>query len=286
MARGRTRTLDEKLEIVKECLIGEISVRKCARKYQTTPKTINKWMQRYETQGTKGLTPCIEKKTYPFETKILAVTECLNGKTSKGDCARKLGASMTAVTSWIRLYETRGIEGLKAKTEVRRYSVEVRARAVNDYLSGGGSLSNICKKYDISSTSLLEKWIKRYNSHGTFKERNSGGASTMTKGRNTTLEERIEIVRYCIANNKDYGKTVKQYNVSYQQVHGWVGKYEGGGIDSLVDRRGKRKDESQMTEVEKLRAQIKLKEAENQRLQMENDLLKKLEEIERRRSRS
>jgi regulator of replication initiation timing len=36
-----------------------------------------------------------------------------------------------------------------------------------------------------------------------------------------------------------------------------------------------------MTEVEKLQARLKLKEAENLRLRMENDLLKKLEVLER-----
>ena len=35
-----------------------------------------------------------------------------------------------------------------------------------------------------------------------------------------------------------------------------------------------------MSEVEKLRARIKLKEAENYQLRMENDLLKKLAELE------
>ena len=33
----------------------------------------------------------------------------------------------------------------------------------------------------------------------------------MTKGRTTTLEERIEIVSYCIANGKDYGATIEKY---------------------------------------------------------------------------
>ena len=103
----------------------------------------------------------------------------------------------------------------------------------------------------------------------------------MAKGRSTTLEERIEIVSHCIANNKDYGKTVERYGVSYQQVYGWVSKYEKVGSDGLIDRRGKRKDISSMTEVEKLHAQLKLKEAENLRLQMENELLKKLEALER-----
>lgn len=103
----------------------------------------------------------------------------------------------------------------------------------------------------------------------------------MAKGRGTTLEERIEIVGHCIANNKDYGKTIEKYGVSYQQIYTWVRKYEKDGFDGLTDRRGKRKEESSMTEVEKLRARLKLKEAENYRLQMENDLLKKLGALER-----
>lgn len=102
----------------------------------------------------------------------------------------------------------------------------------------------------------------------------------MTQGRRTTQEERVEIVSYCIANDKDYGKTIDRYGVSYQQIYSWVRKYEADGVDGLCDRRGKRKDEASMSEVEKLRARIKLKEAENYQLRMENDLLKKLAELE------
>ena len=128
---------------------------------------------------------------------------------------------------------------------------------------------------------MLQTWISWYNSHGDFRQPNSGGVIYMTKGRKTTLDERIEIVSHCIANNKDYGKTIEKYGVSYQQIYGWVRKYETNGADGLTDRRGKRKDEESFTEVEKLQAQLKLKEAENFRLQMENDLLKKLEAFER-----
>ena len=76
-------------------------------------------------------------------------------------------------------------------------------------------------------------------------------------------------------------KAIERYGVSYNQICGWVKKYEKDGSDGLIDRRGKRKDERAMTEVEKLRLALKLKDAENYRLQMENDLLKKLKEIER-----
>jgi transposase len=184
---------------------------------------------------------------------------------------------------WVRLYKTRGAEGLAPSAKNRHYSAETKLQAVGEYLSGTASQHDICLKYDLSNREILQKWIKRYNSHVDFMQPSGGGEIHMTKGRNTTLEERIEIVSYCIGNNKDYGKAMERYGISYQQIYGWVRKYEQVGVDGLSDHRGKRKDHASMSEVEKLRAQLKLKEAENRRLQMENDLLKKLEEVERRR---
>lgn len=60
-------------------------------------------------------------------------------------------------------------------------------------------------------------------------------------------------------------------------------KYEEYGSESLLDKRGNRKHLEELSETEKLAAQLKLLEAENNRLKMENDYLKKLDEIERRR---
>ena len=104
----------------------------------------------------------------------------------------------------------------------------------------------------------------------------------MTTGRKTTYEERIEIVSFCIANANDYNLAASKFNVSYQQVYTWVKKYNKDGYNALVDRRGKNKLFEELSESEKLSAQLKLLEAENRRLKMENDFLKKLEEIERR----
>lgn len=104
----------------------------------------------------------------------------------------------------------------------------------------------------------------------------------MTKGRNTTYEERLEIVSYCIEHGNDYTATIEKYSVSYQQIYSWVRKYNEKGAEGLVDKRGKRKPESEMTELEKLRAENKLLAARNKRLETENAVLKKLGEIERR----
>ena len=55
-------------------------------------------------------------------------------------------------------------------------------------------------------------------------------------------------------------------------------------MEGLRDRRGKRKTQDEMNELEKLRAEVKILRAEKEHAKMEISFLKKLEEIERRRS--
>ena len=101
----------------------------------------------------------------------------------------------------------------------------------------------------------------------------------MTKGRKTTQEERAKIVAFCIEHNYDYGLTVETHKVSYQQIYAWVRKYEEGGVDKLKDNRGRTKPVEEMTEVEKLKAEMKILEAKNRQLEIENEFIKKLQEL-------
>ena len=162
----------------------------------------------------------------------------------------------------------------------KKYSAELKIAAVKSYLAGEGGLRIISKRYGISDHSILRDWILWYNGHREFKERSSAkGEIYMTKGRKTTQEERAEIVAFCIEHNKDYGLTVETYNVSYQQVYAWVRKYEEGGVDKLKDNRGRSKPVEEMTEVEKLKAEMKILEAKNRQLEIENAFIKKLQEL-------
>ena len=99
--------------------------------------------------------------------------------------------------------------------------------------------------------------------------------------RKTTIEERKEIVEYCLSHNRDYKGTSSLYDVSYSQVYSWVRKYDATGEEWLSDKRGHRKTDDEVDELERLRR-------ENKRLQRqleENDmlvqLLKKVKEFER-----
>lgn len=104
----------------------------------------------------------------------------------------------------------------------------------------------------------------------------------MKKARKTTFEERLEIVHYCLGHDRNYGGTAMRFEVSYQQVRGWVLKYETMGEAGLQDRRGCRAGTRESrTPEEDLRDQIARLERQNRVLQMENDLLKKVKELER-----
>ena len=162
----------------------------------------------------------------------------------------------------------------------KKYSAELKLTAILDYLNGGGSQREICKKYGILDHSTLRDWIMWYNGHKEFKERSSAkGEIYMTKGRKTTQEERAEIVAFCIEHGKDYGLTVETYKVSYQQIYAWVKKYEEKGVKGLTDRRGKAKPESELTEEERLRQENKILQAKIKDQEMEIALLKKLREL-------
>lgn len=105
----------------------------------------------------------------------------------------------------------------------------------------------------------------------------------MTKGRKTTWKERIQVAVYCLENGNDYQKTAEVYEVSYQQVYQWTRKYEAGGSQALKDKRGRVKQEAELSPEQKAKREMKKLETENERLRAENAFLKKLEEIERRR---
>jgi len=222
----------------------------------------------------------MSKRKIEADEKIKAVLKYLDGGGSQAYFARIMGISQTAFQQWIRNYKSMGTDAFTI-TRNKKYSVELKINAVKDYLSGLGSQDDICLKYGIRSKQKLQLWIMRYNNHEALQTSRTRGSIIMTKGRNTTYEERIEIIQYCMEHEDNYTQTAEKFQVSYQQVYNWVKKYESQGIDALVDRRGRVKPKTEMTELEKLRVENKLLKAENKRQEMEMIFLKKLDEIER-----
>lgn len=222
------------------------------------------------------------KSKVSSEIKVKVVQEYLAGLKTMSQITYELDINYSTIQEWVRKYKLFGIKGLLTERINTKYSDEIKARAINDFLNANGSLRDICIRYDISSHSILRKWIKQNTCDTINSSYSVKGAATMNKGRKTTYEERMEIVSFCIANADDYKLAADKFNVSYQQVYSWIKKYRENGYSALVDRRGQHKTLDELDESERYSLELKLLKAENRKLMMENDFLKKLEEIERR----
>ena len=98
--------------------------------------------------------------------------------------------------------------------------------------------------------------------------------------RKTTLEERKEIVDYCINHNRNYKNTAAKFDVSYSQVYSWVRKYDTAGEDGLSDKRGHHKTDDEVDELERLRRENLRLKRQLEEKDMMVELLKKVKEFE------
>ena len=222
-----------------------------------------------------------KRKRIKAEDKIRIAKACASGIIGMNAAADQLGVHQSVVDDWVRLYQTEGATAFLSREGNRRYDPVIKEMAVKDYLSGRGRLREICKIYKIRNQIQLRTWIKVYNGHKDFKKQTGG--SRMTKGRETTQTERVAVAKECIANGKNYGEAAIKYNISYQQARSWTLKYIEGGETALEDRRGQRKkDQQPRTELEQAQIEIEQLKHKLKMLEIENHLLKKLKEIERR----
>ena len=224
----------------------------------------------------------MRKRNITPERLIEAIKEYIDGRGSFDTIAAKYSISYETIRNAFIRYKESGISTFIESEHNAVYTEELKAKAVIEYLQGEGSQAAIAAKYGLRSKSQLQRWIKAYNSGRGFRHRMSGG-SRMKEARPTTVEKRIQIAKDCIANGENYGETALKHNVSYQQVYQWVKKYKELGEAGLEDRRGKRKkDQTPRTELEKAQIEIERLKHELYMTKMERDLLKKLDEIERR----
>ena len=224
------------------------------------------------------------KRKYTKEFKIRVVQQYLNGEGSSITLGKKYGINGDMILRWIRKYKTHGEKAFDYTKTNTAYTKEFKTKVVLEYLNAESSATELMIKYNIPSDSTILKWVKDYNSHIGLKDYIPGGKEIyMTKSRKVNKEERIEIVKYCLDHDLDYKTTAKVYETTYANVFNWVKKYKEKGEDGLGDKRGRHKNDEEVDETEKLRRELKKMQHERDMALLEVKLLKKLDEIERRR---
>lgn len=221
------------------------------------------------------------KSKFSYEVKLKAVKQYLNGEGSQQSIAHVLGISQTTIRNWIHSFKIQGKEALKPSKYNQRYSKEFKLKCVAAYLAGEGSYLDITNKFGLKSEKQLRNWVIKYNSHQELKDYDPAPEAYMTNRKKTTLEERKIIVNYCKKHNWNYKDTAVKYGCSYAQVYNWCKKYKNQGSEGLKDKRGHHLKESELSETEKLRREVKRLEMENQIKDREIAFLKKVKELER-----
>lgn len=221
------------------------------------------------------------KSRYTPEQKATIAQEYLNEADSSVRLAKKYKIGSWTIRRWALSYKEHGI--LAFLKRANPYTEEFKLSCVKLYLQGEMSLQKIVAKYNISSDSVLRRWILRYNADRKLKDNNpKKGVYMAETKKNITIEQRKEIAKYCIEHNCDYKGTASIYNVSYYQVYSWVKKYEANGEKGLLDKRGHHKTDDELDELEKLRREnVRLKK-ELEEKDMVVELLKKVKEFERK----
>lgn len=95
--------------------------------------------------------------------KVKAVEEVIASRAGIVAEARKVGVSEGTIQAWIASYKADGPTGLQDHKRNKVYSRETKLMAVNDYLSGKGSLIEVASKYKLRNKSQLLRWVKTYN---------------------------------------------------------------------------------------------------------------------------
>ncbi|MCR5448896.1 MAG: helix-turn-helix domain-containing protein [Solobacterium sp.] len=222
---------------------------------------------------------------YTCEQKLKAAEDYISGRKSANEIAAELlmgKHGKRQVREWANRYRENGPDILLPRQTNTAYSKEFKTQVVEEYLSGAYSLTDLAAKYGIRSRKQIRDWISKYNSYEELRDYDPHPEVYMAKRKKTTLDERKEIVQYCIEHQKDYKGTSLKYDCSYSQVYQWVRNYEANGTDGLKDNRGKHKQEEELSETEKLQRRIKQLEHELMMKERENELLKKVDEFERR----
>lgn len=201
------------------------------------------------------------------EEKVKYINEYLKGEITIMAIASVTDCHRGEVMKWVNRYQALGVEGLQPKK--RLYTKELKDQVAREYLEGKGSYEVLSNKYDLSSSSVVMDWVKKYQS----KEGNLGFNPEKKKEypkKKLTIEDKREIVKYYFDNGKSLIKTSNYFQIYYHQIDYVIKGYAKHGEQYIINAI---KRNHKMNENEKLKK-------ENQLLKIEIEILKKKNQIE------
>ncbi|MDO4902885.1 MAG: helix-turn-helix domain-containing protein [Limosilactobacillus sp.] len=98
-----------------------------------------------------------------------------------------------------------------------------------------------------------------------------------------TFEEKVEIVKCILAHDENYNAASEKFDISYNRAYDWTRKYlKDHDWNSLKDKRGKNRNKTPETELEKVTARYRELKKKVELMEAEIAFSKKLVEIQNR----
>ena len=138
------------------------------------------------------------KTKYSKELKLEIVKRYLKGETVSylANLYNVSNNHGIPILEWVHKYEVLGETAFEESSTNKSYSKKLKLQVIQDYLEGKDSYEGLTNKYNILSSSIVRRWVKKYNEGIEIKDYNPKGDVYTMKSRNTTFEERLEIIPY------------------------------------------------------------------------------------------
>lgn len=220
------------------------------------------------------------------EVKIKACEDYRVGKGSYDAIAKAIGVNSTTLREWYSAFIYHGSSAFDSSIRNKAYSKQFKTALVELHLSGEVSAMELSGKYNIP-LAMVKCWIKKYNGGIELKDYDPKGEVYTMKSRKTTYEERLEIVKWVIANNLNYKDAAEKYGIKYALIYQWVQKYLKDNEASLeYKKRGPKGsckiDESELDDIGKLKMELERERILRKHAEFRLELFKKKEEFERK----
>lgn len=159
-----------------------------------------------------------------------------------------------------------------------KYSVELKLKIVQEYLSGQGGVNFLAQKYHIKSSTDIQKWVSVYKSFGV------SGLQRKRQNRSYSPQFKRNAVNLYLTSEKSYREVAGELGINNPPlITRWVLDYREKGELAFSNMRGRPRKEvnvskSKPEKSEENKVLTKLKE-ENLQLRIENEWLKGLRRL-------
>ena len=160
-----------------------------------------------------------------------------------------------------------------------KYSIELKQRVIQDYLSGKGGSTYLAKLHNVGSSSQVRHWIRNYRAEGL-------PTAHSKVNKNYSMELKENAVQCYLTTDLTYEAVARKFEITnFTLLASWVNHFKIYGEVPISKKRGRRKKlesiASAMTQNPNDSQRIKELEQELRYAQIEVAYLKGLRRLEK-----